>query len=225
MTLSIKKLLLLFTLLLVSDLVTSASSSSDDKIDMKPISIDVSDKKSLQRGARNFFNYCAGCHSLKYMRYGEIAEHLNISEEQLLNNLIFSDQTPQDIVTTNMSKEDGDRWFGKAPPDLTLVTRRKNPDYVYQFLKSFYQDDKSPTGVNNKIKDATSMPHVLWLVEEEMTPQNYDQFLLDIVTFLEYAGDPTQEKRKSLGLWVLSFLFLFLIFSYALYKDIWREVK
>ena len=225
MTLSIKKLLLLFTLLSVSDLVTSASSSSDDEIDMKPISIDVSDKKSLQRGARNFFNYCAGCHSLKYMRYGEIAEHLNISEEQLLNNLIFSDQTPQDIVTTNMSKEDGDRWFGKAPPDLTLVTRRKNPDYVYQFLKSFYQDDKSPTGANNKIKDATSMPHVLWLVEEEMTPQNYDQFLLDIVTFLEYAGDPTQEKRKSLGLWVLSFLFLFLIFSYALYKDIWREVK
>ena len=225
MTLSIRKLLLLSALLFTSELVISASSSSDHKVDIKPISIDVSDKKSLQRGARNFFNYCAGCHSLKYMRYGEIAEHLNISEEQLLNNLIFSDQTPQDIVTTNMSKEDGDRWFGKAPPDLTLVTRRKNPDYVYQFLKSFYQDDKSPTGVNNKIKDATSMPHVLWLVEEEMTPQNYDQFLLDIVTFLEYAGDPTQEKRKSLGLWVLSFLFLFLVFSYALYKDIWREVK
>ncbi len=225
MTLSIRKLLLLSALLFTSELVISASSSSDHKVDIKPISIDVSDKKSLQRGARNFFNYCAGCHSLKYMRYGEIAEHLNISEEQLLNNLIFSDQTPQDIVTTNMSKEDGDRWFGKAPPDLTLVTRRKNPDYVYQFLKSFYQDDKSPTGVNNKIKDATSMPHVLWLLEEEMTPQNYDQFLLDIVTFLEYAGDPTQEKRKSLGLWVLSFLFLFLIFSYALYKDIWREVK
>ena len=225
MILSIKKLLLLFTLLLVSDLVFSASSSSDNEMGIKPISIDVSDKKSLQRGARNFFNYCAGCHSLKYMRYGEIAVDLNISEEQLLNNLIFSNQTPQDIVTTNMSKADGDRWFGKAPPDLTLVTRRKNPDYVYQFLKSFFQDDKSPTGVNNKIKDATSMPHVLWLVEEEMTPTNYDQFLLDIVTFLEYAGDPTQEKRKSLGLWVLSFLFLFLVFSYALYKDIWREVK
>ena len=225
MILSIKKLLLLSALLFTSELAISASSSFDNEINMKPISIDVSDRKSLQRGARNFFNYCAGCHSLKYMRYGEIAADLNISEEQLLNNLIFSNQTPQDIVTTNMNKEDGDRWFGKAPPDLTLVTRRKNPDYVYQFLKSFYQDDKSPTGVNNKIKDATSMPHVLWLVEEEMTSENYNQFLLDIVTFLEYAGDPTQEKRKSLGLWVLSFLFLFLVFSYALYKDIWREVK
>ena len=225
MTLIIKKLLIIIALLLTTDFAVSASSSSNNQIDMNPISIDVSDKKSLQRGARNFFNYCAGCHSLKYMRYGEIAEDLNISEEQLLNNLIFSNQTPQDIVITNMKKADGDRWFGKAPPDLTLVTRRKNPDYVYQFLKSFYQDDKSPTGVNNKIKDATSMPHVLWLVEKEMTPAIYDQFLLDIVTFLEYAGDPTQEKRRSLGLWVLSFLFLFLVFSYALYKDIWREVK
>ena len=225
MNLSIRKILILSSFLLASELVISASSSSEHTSGIKPISINISDKKSLQRGARNFFNYCSGCHSLKYMRYGEIAEHLNISEEQLLNNLTFSDQTPQDIVTTNMSKADGDRWFGKAPPDLTLVTRRKNPDYVYQFLKSFYQDDKSPTGVNNKIKEATSMPHVLWLVEEEMSTKNYDQFLLDIVTFLEYAGDPSQENRKSLGLWVLSFLFLFLIFSYALYKDIWREVK
>tara|TARA_B100001250_G_scaffold410294_1_gene436442 strand:- start:225 stop:902 length:678 start_codon:yes stop_codon:yes gene_type:complete len=225
MTLSIRKLFLLSTLLFAGELCLSANSSSGNEVDIKPISIDVSDKKSLQRGARNFFNYCAGCHSLKYMRFGEIAEDLNISEEQLLNNLIFSDQTPQDIVTTNLSKTDGDRWFGKAPPDLTLVTRRKNPDYVFQFLKSFYQDSKSPTGVNNKIKDATSMPHVLWLVEEEMKPENYDQFLIDIVTFLEYVGDPTQEKRKSLGMWVLSFLFLFLVFSYALYKDIWKDVR
>ena len=83
------------------------------------------------------------------MRYEQIAEDLNISEDQLLDNLIFTDKTPQDLVTTNMLKEDGDRWFGKAPPDLTLVTRRKNPDYVYQLLKSFYVDNDSPTGVNN----------------------------------------------------------------------------
>ena len=159
------------------------------------------------------------------MRYEQIAEDLNISEDQLLDNLIFTDKTPQDLVTTNMLKEDGDRWFGKAPPDLTLVTRRKNPDYVYQFLKSFYVDNDSPTGVNNSIQDATSMPHILWLLEEEMTAEDYNSFILDTVTFLEYVGEPIQQKRKSLGIWVISFLVLFLIFSYALYKDIWREVK
>jgi len=225
MTLIKNNVLIFVVFLLTWDLGSTASSPSNTEVIDGSISVDVSDKKSLQRGARNFFNYCAGCHALKYMRYGEIAEDLNISEDQLLNNLIFTNKTPQDAVTTNLLKVDGDRWFGKTPPDLTLITRRKNPEYVYQFLKTFYKDDKSPTGVNNKTKDATSMPHVLWLVEEQMTPKNYDQFLLDIVTFLEYAGDPTQEKRKSLGLWVLGFLLLFLVFSYALYKDIWREVK
>ncbi len=225
MTLIKNNVLIFVVFLLTWDLGSTASSPSNTEVIDGSISVDVSDKKSLQRGARNFFNYCAGCHALKYMRYGEIAEDLNISEDQLLNNLIFTNKTPQDTVNTNLLKADGDRWFGKTPPDLTLVTRRKNPEYVYQFLKTFYKDDKSPTGVNNKTKDATSMPHVLWLVEEQMTPKNYDQFLLDIVTFLEYAGDPTQEKRKSLGLWVLGFLLLFLVFSYALYKDIWREVK
>jgi len=202
-----------------------ASSSTEPEVRIEAISINLSDVKSLQRGARNFFNYCAGCHSLQYMRYEQIAEDLNISEEQLLDNLIFTDKTPQDLVTTNMLKEDGDRWFGKAPPDLTLVTRRKNPDYVYQFLTSFYIDNTSPTGVNNLIQDGTSMPHILWLLEEQMTAEDYNRFILDTVTFLEYVGEPVQQKRKSLGVWVISFLVLFLVFSYALYKDIWREVK
>ena len=202
-----------------------ASSPTEPEVGIEAISINLSDVKSLQRGARNFFNYCAGCHSLQYMRYEQIAEDLNISEEQLLDNLIFTDKTPQDLVTTNMLKEDGDRWFGKAPPDLTLVTRRKNPDYVYQFLKSFYIDNTSPTGVNNLIQDGTSMPHILWLLEEQMTAEDYNRFILDTVTFLEYVGEPIQQKRKSLGVWVISFLVLFLVFSYALYKDIWREVK
>ena len=202
-----------------------ASNPTEPEVGIEAISINLSDVKSLQRGARNFFNYCAGCHSLQYMRYEQIAEDLNISEEQLLDNLIFTDKTPQDLVTTNMLKEDGDRWFGKAPPDLTLVTRRKNPDYVYQFLKSFYIDNTSPTGVNNLIQDGTSMPHILWLLEEQMTAEDYNRFILDTVTFLEYVGEPIQQKRKSLGVWVISFLVLFLVFSYALYKDIWREVK
>ena len=202
-----------------------ASSPTEPELGTEAISINLSDIKSLQRGASNFFNYCAGCHSLQYMRYEQIAEDLNISEEQLLDNLIFTDKTPQDLVTTNMLKEDGDRWFGKAPPDLTLVTRRKNPDYVYQFLKSFYIDNTSPTGVNNLIQDGTSMPHILWLLEEQMTAEDYNRFILDTVTFLEYVDEPIQQKRKSLGVWVISFLVLFLVFSYALYKDIWREVK
>ena len=159
------------------------------------------------------------------MRYNQIAEDLGISEDQLMQNLIFTESSPQDLVLNNMLKEDGDRWFGKAPPDLTLVTRRKSPEYVYGLLNSFYADNNSPTGVNNHVQEASSMPHVLWDLQERLTEEEYSQFLNDTVGFLVYAGEPIIEKRKSMGVWVIGFLLIFLIFSYALYKDIWREVK
>jgi ubiquinol-cytochrome c reductase cytochrome c1 subunit len=150
---------------------------------------------------------------------------LGISEELLIQNLIFTDSAPQNLVMNNMLKEDGDRWFGKSPPDLTLVTRRKSPEYVYGLLNSFYEDESSPTGVDNHVQEATSMPHVLWNIEKEYSSEEYSQFLNDTISFLVYAGEPVIEKRKSMGVWVIGFLLIFLIFSYALYKDIWREVK
>ena len=189
------------------------------------MNVKTSDVKSLQRGARNFFNYCSGCHTLQYMRYNQIAEDLGITEDQLMQNLIFTESSPQNIVMNNMLKEDGDRWFGKAPPDLTLVTRRKSPEYVYGFLNSFYEDNNSPTGANNHVQEASSMPHVLWDIQQRYSEEEYSQFLNDTVGFLVYAGEPIIEKRKSMGAWVIGFLLIFLIFSYALYKDIWREVK
>src|ERR1700739_1233154 len=39
---------------------------------------DVTDMPSLQRGARNFMNYCLGCHSLKYERWSRLGEDLKI---------------------------------------------------------------------------------------------------------------------------------------------------
>ena len=205
--------------------ITFAAGSMDLDEYIEGMNVKTSDSKSLQRGARNFFNYCSGCHTLQYMRYNQIAEDLRISEDQLIQNLIFTDSSPQDLVINNMLKEDGDRWFGKAPPDLTLVTRRKSPEYVYGLLNSFYPDDNSPTGVNNYVQEASSMPHVLWDLQERFTKEEYSRFLNDTVGFLVYAGEPIIEKRKSMGVWVIGFLLIFLIFSYALYKDIWREVK
>ena len=205
--------------------ITFAAGSMDLDEYIEGMNVKTSDSKSLQRGARNFFNYCSGCHTLQYMRYNQIAEDLRISEDQLIQNLIFTDSSPQDLVINNMLKEDGDRWFGKAPPDLTLVTRRKSPEYVYGLLNSFYPDDNSPTGVNNYVQEASSMPHVLWDLQERFAKEEYSRFLNDTVGFLVYAGEPIIEKRKSMGVWVIGFLLIFLIFSYALYKDIWREVK
>lgn len=185
---------------------------------------DVSDVNSLQRGAGNFFNYCAGCHSLKFIRYNQIAEDLDLNESQLVQNLIFTQAKPEDAVITNMLPSDGSRWFGKSPPDLSLITRSRGTDQVYNFLRTFYKDSTSPTGADNRALPGTSMPNVLWLVQEQMNEKEFDQFTLDIVNFLDYVSEPIQSERKRIGIWVILFLLVFLVFSYGLYKDIWKEV-
>ena len=185
---------------------------------------DVSDLNSLQRGARNFFNYCAGCHSLKYIRYNQIAKDIGLDKNQLLENLIFTEAKPEDFVTNNMLPADSSHWFGKAPPDLSLITRSRGTDQVYNFLRTFYKDSNSPTGVDNGTLPGTSMPNVLWLVQEQSNEKEFDQFTLDIVNFLDYVSEPIQSERKRVGIWVILFLLIFLVFSYGLYKDIWKEV-
>jgi ubiquinol-cytochrome c reductase cytochrome c1 subunit len=209
-------------LILYSDLTKASEGNTGDNFLVA--NNDVSDVNSLQRGAGNFFNYCAGCHSLKFIRYNQIAEDLDLNESQLVQNLIFTQAKPEDAVITNMLSSDGSRWFGKSPPDLSLITRSRGTDQVYNFLRTFYKDSTSPTGADNRALPGTSMPNVLWLVQEQLNEKEFDQFTLDIVNFLDYVSEPIQSERKRIGIWVILFLLVFLVFSYFLYKDIWKEV-
>lgn len=216
---------------------------------------DVANAASLQRGARNFVNYCMGCHSAKYVRYSRLAADLGLSEAQVIENLMFTGERVHDTMQTTLQPELAARWFGTAPPDLTLIARSRGTDYVYTFLKSFYLDPKRPTGVNNLVLPGTSMPHVLWKLQGyqaavydgesdaahetvhkkfkgfelaqpgTLTPQEYDRFVLDTVNFLEYIGEPMQLKRRSLGFQVLAFLLVFFLLAFLLKKDYWKDVK
>jgi ubiquinol-cytochrome c reductase cytochrome c1 subunit len=116
---------------------------------------------SLQRGARNFMGYCSGCHSLKYKRYSRMAQDLRIPEDDLEKYLVLPGSKKNDYITTSLSVADGEAWFGKAPPDLSLIVRSRGADYVFQFLKTFYAEPNAPTGVNNLALPGTAMPHVL----------------------------------------------------------------
>ena len=60
-----------------------------------------------------------------------------------------------------MPPKDAESWFGKTPPDLTLMARARGRDYLYQFLKTFYVDPSRQTGTNNLRLPATAMPDVL----------------------------------------------------------------
>ncbi len=124
---------------------------------------DPSDKPSLQNGAKLYMNYCMGCHSLQYQRYNRTARDLGIPDDLFLENLIFDpDVKIGSLMTNAMTREDGKKWFGVIPPDLTLVTRaRKHPEWLYTYLRTFYKDTSRPWGVNNKVFPNVGMPHVL----------------------------------------------------------------
>jgi ubiquinol-cytochrome c reductase cytochrome c1 subunit len=120
----------------------------------------VSNLASLQRGARNYLGYCVGCHSLKYVRYSRMAEDLEIPLEQLEQMMPPGDK-PADYILTSMPAADSATWFGKQPPDLSLMARARGSDYIYQLFKTYYLDPTKPTGVNNLRLEGIAMPHVL----------------------------------------------------------------
>jgi ubiquinol-cytochrome c reductase cytochrome c1 subunit len=130
--------------------------------ELEKADIDPGQIPSLQRGARNFMNYCSGCHSAQYVRFNTIGKYLELSDEQLVDNLMFNADKTFETIRAAMPAADAERWYGTAPPDLSLMARSKGADYIYTFLKSFYIQEGSPTGVDNVVMPATSMPHVLW---------------------------------------------------------------
>ncbi|MEJ2172903.1 MAG: cytochrome c1 [Woeseiaceae bacterium] len=158
---NVKMLARLLTILAVFG-VASAHAAGGANLPLGEADIDPGNINSLQRGARNYMNYCSGCHSAKYVRFETIGDYLELSEEQLADNLMFNAEKTFETIRSAMPEADSRRWFGVAPPDLSLMARSKGVDYIYNFLKGFYLDPASPTGVDNLVLTGTSMPHVLW---------------------------------------------------------------
>ena len=219
------------------------------EIELEPALNDPDNVNSLQRGARNFMNYCSGCHSAQYVRFNTLGRDLDLSEEQLVNNLMFNAEKTFETIEATMPMDEALRWFGQAPPDLSLIARARGTDYVFNFLKGFYLDPDSPTGVDNRVLAGTSMPHVLWELQgfqnavfstdesgiehfesfEQVTPgsmsaEEYDEFVRDTTNFLEYISEPIRSTRRVLGVWVLIFLVFFWIIASMLKKQIWKDV-
>lgn len=226
-----------------------AQHTGDGALQMDPANTDVGDLASLQRGAKYFVNFCLGCHSAQYVRYNRLGADLELTEEQLVENIMFTGERSFDTMTNAMTDEDAARWFGVAPPDLSLIARSRGTDYLYNFLRGFYEDDAALSGANNLWLENTAMPHVLWELQgvrravftqteggvptfehfETVSPgtldeAEYDELVRDIVTFLDYIGEPMQLERRALGVRVIGFLLIFLVIAYMLKREIWKDV-
>ncbi|VAW79901.1 Ubiquinol-cytochrome C reductase, cytochrome C1 subunit [hydrothermal vent metagenome] len=241
---------LLAILLLASPALVLASAGGAH---LDKAQIDPTNKESLQRGARTFVNYCLSCHSAKYQRYNRTARDLGISEDDVIENLMFAGEKTGDTMNIALSTRDAEKYFGAAPPDLTLVARVRGVDWLYTYLRTFYEDDSRPFGVNNKVFNKVGMPNVLWelqglqkpvfetetnsqghehqvlvglelIKQGSQTPPDFDRTVRDLVNFLAYMGEPIKLERQALGIKVILFLFVLLILTYLLKKEYWKDI-
>jgi len=250
---------LIATLVLLPAMAVAYASEGGPLLDQAPDrSNDVS---ALQNGAKLFVNYCLNCHSASAMRYNRLRD-IGLSEDQIRNNLLFTGEKVGDLMKTTLLPQDAKAWFGVVPPDLSVIARAKaseagsGPDWLYTYLRTFYQDDSRPSGWNNLIFPNVAMPHVLWelqgirtekFVDEKdphdenktihkfagfeqvkpgkMSAVEYDTAVADLVGYLQWMGEPAQNTRKRLGVWVLLFLGGFLVLAWRLNASFWKEVK
>lgn len=236
--------LVVLPLMLVSG---SAEAASSGNIDLEHVETDFDDKDSLQRGFKTYMNYCVSCHALGYARYERTADDLAIPHDLVLENLIFDDSLIGDLIENSMSEEDAKVWFGAAPPDLTLAGRVHSADWLYTYLKSFYNDDTRPFGTNNKVFPNVGMPNVLHSLQGDVTCDDhgaddptqcdlqhvsgtgslseaeFDETVADLVNFLYYIGEPVRATRERLGIWVLLFLGIMYIFVFLLSREFSKD--
>jgi ubiquinol-cytochrome c reductase cytochrome c1 subunit len=128
----------------------------------------LTDLSALQNGAKLFANYCLNCHEAAFKRYNRLRD-IGLSNEQIETNLIFNGAKVGDTMKGSMLPADAKAWFGKVPPDLTLVARSRSAagqgtgaDYLYTYLRTYYRDDSKATGWDNLAFPGVGMPHVLW---------------------------------------------------------------
>ena len=234
-----------FLLALLFAPITAFASGPALHLDKAP---DVSgDKAALQSGAKTFVNYCLNCHGASFVRYNRLTE-LGLTEQQIKDNLMFTAEKIGEPMRVAARPAEQKQWFGAAPPDLSLIARARSSedgsgaDWLYTYLRSFYRDDKRPTGWNNVVFENVGMPHLLWelqgqqvlnheshklelAVPGKLTPAEYDKQVADLVGFMVWMSEPGAGFRNKLGYGVLAFLCVLFVFAYMLKKEYWKDIK
>lgn len=232
-------------------MVAAPAAMASESPSLQAANASLADVGSLQNGAKLFFNYCSGCHSLTLMRYSRIGADLGLTEKQVMDNLNFTGAKFGEQIPASMNPLDSKAWFGAAPPDLSLMARAKGVDYIYNYLKSFYLDPSRPIGWNNTVFPNASMPNPLWELQGiqlavheaasggaehaavakfelhqagSLTAGQFDEVARDIANFLQYAAEPAALQRKAVGIWVLVFLTGFTLLAWLLKQEYWKDV-
>ena len=231
-----KSIIILILLFLQSSHILAS-----EEIYLEKAPIDSSDQPSLQKGARTFINYCLNCHSAKYMRYNKLLD-IGLSKKDIKDNLLFTGKKIGDPMEISMPVSESKKWFGAAPPDLSVVARSRGSDWIYSYMKGFYRDKSREIGWNNLVYANSAMPHILWELQGEqgldektgkltlmkagkLNQKEYDAVIADLTNYITFMSEPDKLKRKKMGFYVVGFLLLLLLLTIKLKKEFWRDVK
>jgi ubiquinol-cytochrome c reductase cytochrome c1 subunit len=248
-----RKTILIQLLTLIAMISTSLVIANSGGYPKRSVDVDVDDMESLQRGAVLFTDNCLSCHSAKFVRFNRVANDLGMTEIDTMEKLNHLEVKFGDTMTVTMTDAYAKEAFGGIPPDLSLVARSRGVDWLFTYLTGFYVDKTKTTGHNNAIFKDVGMPNIFWrqqgvqeavyeeheghdghktkvmtgvkiVTEGTQTAEEFDNDMRDLVAFLSYIGEPNQSYRKSLGVYVLIFLFVFFGVAYAMKKDFWKDV-
>lgn len=240
---AIKKLWMLALLMAVPAMATA--SGAGVHLDKAPVNLQ--DRASLQRGAKLFTSRCLACHSASYMRYNRLRD-TGMTEEQIKKDL----ELPEDVklgstMQAAMDANSAKLAYGVAPPDLSVIARSRNADWLYTYMRGFYVDAGRTSGWNNTVFPSVGMPFVLADLQGEQTveteqheghdikklvlktpgtlkPAEYDSAIADLTNYLVFMGEPAKLVRHQIGWIVLAFLSILFVLVYALKKEIWKDI-
>ena len=234
-----KKNSLILAILLFPFFIWNNSYAADGSFHLDNAKIDLDDQQSLQRGARNFINYCLNCHSANYMRYNRLQD-IGLSEDEIKKNLLFTADKSGELMNISMDNVEAKKWFGANPPNLTVTARSRGKDWIYTYLRTFYIDDSRELGWNNLVYPNAAMPHVLWELQGTqvyednhlsllkagiLSEQEYDQFVLDTTNYMVFMAEPAKLVRHKIGYFVIGFLVILLILVINLKREFWKDIK
>lgn len=216
------KQLIIVGLLLCFPVLATASGSA---VELMRSGYDIHDKDSLRKGAKLYMDNCASCHAAKYMRYERIAQDLDMSDEDVMKNLVrYGAKKLSDTIPAAMTAEMGETAFGIAPPDLTLISNYRGADWVYTYLMSFYKDENAATGYNNPLLPGVAMPWVLAYAQSSKSEKEFATDMRDLTNFMAYMAEPIRPYRENLGKYVLGFLVILLIPTWLLKNEYWKDI-
>ena len=126
-------------------------------------------------------------------------------------------------------------------------------DYLYTYLRTYYRDDTKATGWNNLAFPNVGMPHVLWELQGQrkpvydtveshghevhvfkgwqqitpgkLSPAEYDEAVADLVNYMQWMSEPSQNTRVRVGVWVMVFLLIFMLIAWRLNASFWKEIR